>query len=63
MSPRCDIKTTKPTKTMQPTCKLVRRRITRRSPLKKSLTAVAEIIGTLVMFALLIALAVLVMAL
>lgn len=48
---------------MQPTCKLVRRRIQRRSPLKKSLTAVAEIIGTLVMFALLIALAILVMAL
>ena len=47
---------------MQPTCKLVRR-IPRRSPLKKSLTAVAEIIGTLVMFALLIALAILVMAL
>lgn len=48
---------------MQPTCKLVRRRLPRRSPLKKSLAAVAEILGTLVMFALLIALAILVMAL
>lgn len=48
---------------MQPTCKLVRRRLPRRSPLKKLLTAVAEIIAALVMFALLTILAILVMAL
>lgn len=48
---------------MEPTCKLVRRRIQRRSPLKKWFNIAAEIIGTLVMFALLIALAILVMAL
>jgi len=48
---------------MQPTCQLIRRPLAKKSPWRKWATNAAQTLATLAMFALLITLAVLVMAL